>query len=178
MFDKVEFGASFLSRSPLFNGLSDGEINGLLERAKIHQFDDGETVVEEGSQGDTIFLLADGALLVTTEDAQGRSVELAKLDQSGAFFGEIALVDPGPRSATVRSSGSRFAGPVSERSQRFLRRFYWIGSGNTAEHCARAGQSLARLKRLVSSLSSPEDQLNGVRNCVACLLLAVAALNI
>ena len=56
MFDKVEFGASFLSRSPLFNGLSDGEING-LERAKIHQFDDGETVVEEGSQGDIYFCL-------------------------------------------------------------------------------------------------------------------------
>ncbi len=105
MFDKVDFGADLLGDSPLFNGLGVAEIGGLLECAQIHQFDDGQVVVEQGSQGDAIFLLYDGTLSVGTLDAQGRSIELARIDQSGAFFGEIALVDPGPRSATVRASG-------------------------------------------------------------------------
>ncbi len=156
MFDKVEFGASFLSRSPLFNGLSDEEINGLLERAKIHQFEDGETVVEEGSQGDTIFLLADGVLLVTTEDAQSRSVELAKLDQSGAFFGEIALVDPGPRSATVRSSGQSV---LLCLSLSVLSDFFAAFTGSEAAILRNIARVLASRLRdsnaLVSSLSSP-----------------------
>ena len=156
MFDKVDFGASFLSRSPLFNGLSDEEINGLLERAKIHQFEDGETVVEEGSQGDTIFLLVDGVLLVTTEDAQGRSVELAKLDQSGAFFGEIALVDPGPRSATVRSSGQSV---LLGLSLSILSDFFAVFTGSEAAILRNIARVLASRLRdsnaLVSSLSSP-----------------------
>ncbi len=106
MVDKVEFMFALLEGSPLFEGLSEAEINGLLECAEVDDFADGQTVVEEGSLGDAIFLLCDGKLSISTCDAQGRKVELAQLDQRGAFFGEISIADPGPRSATVCASGS------------------------------------------------------------------------
>lgn len=154
MFDKVEFGASFLSRFPLFDGLNDAEIDALLERAIIHQFEDGETVVEEGSQGDTIFLLTDGVLSVSTEDEKGRSVELAKLDQSGTFFGEIVLVDPGPRSATVRSSGQTV---LLGLSRSVLTDFFAVFAGSEAVILRNIARVLASRLRdsnaLVSSLS-------------------------
>ena len=105
MVDKVEFMFALLEGSPLFEGLSEAEINGLLECAEVDDFADGQTVVEEGSLGDAIFLLCDGKLSISTCDAQGRKVELAQLDQRGAFFGEISIADPGPRSATVCASG-------------------------------------------------------------------------
>lgn len=155
MVDKTEFGANLLSNSPLFHGLGDGEIGGLLERAQVHQFEDGDIVVEEGSQGDAIYLLTDGVLLVGTKDGQGRSVELAKLDQSGAFFGEIVLVDPGPRSATVRSSGQSV---LLSLSLDVLNDFFAVFSGSEAAVLRNIARVLARRLRdsnaLVSSLSS------------------------
>ncbi len=97
---------SLLEGSPLFEGLSEVEINGLLAYAEVDDFADGQIVVKEGSLGDAIFLLCDGKLSISTCDAQGREIELAQLDRRGAFFGEISIADPGPRSATVCASGS------------------------------------------------------------------------
>jgi CRP/FNR family cyclic AMP-dependent transcriptional regulator len=99
--EKLDLREAFLSESPLFDGLGKAEINDLVERAEIHEFGSGEVVVEEGTLGDAIFLLYDGRLSVRTRDGEGRNVELATLGRRGAFFGEIALADPGPRSATV-----------------------------------------------------------------------------
>lgn len=103
MVERPDFRETFLSESPLFDGLGKAEINDLVERAEIHEFSSGEIVVEEGTLGDAIFLLYDGKLSVHTRDGEGRNVELAKLPRRGAFFGEIALADPGLRSATVRA---------------------------------------------------------------------------
>ena len=101
MVDRTDLREAFLSESPLFDGLGGAEINDLVERAEIHEFGPGEVVVEEGKIGQAIFLLYDGRLSVHTRDGEGRNVELATLERHGAFFGEIALADPGPRSATV-----------------------------------------------------------------------------
>ncbi len=101
--ERLDIRETFLSESPLFDGLGKTEINNLVERAEIHEFSSGEIVVEEGTLGDAIFLLYDGKLSVYTRDREGRDVELATLERRGAFFGEIALADPGPRSATVRA---------------------------------------------------------------------------
>jgi len=101
--DNGSLRAAFLSESPLFDKLGKEEIDGLMERAEIHEFDAGQVVVEEGTMGDAIFLLYDGGLSVHTKDEKGGDIVLAKLRDRGTFFGEIALADPGPRSATVRA---------------------------------------------------------------------------
>jgi CRP-like cAMP-binding protein len=94
---------AFLSESPLFNGLGADEINRLVELSEIQEYGEGDTIVAEGSMGDAIFMLYDGELSVHTKDEGGRDITLATMANSGAFFGEIALADPGPRSATVRA---------------------------------------------------------------------------
>jgi CRP-like cAMP-binding protein len=103
MVDSGNLRAAFLSESPLFDRLGKDEINGLMGLAEIHEFDVGQVVVEEGSMGDAIFLLYDGSLSVHTKGEKGGDIVLATLHDRGAFFGEIALADPGPRSATVRA---------------------------------------------------------------------------
>jgi CRP-like cAMP-binding protein len=103
MVDSGNLRAACLSESPLFDRLGKDEINGLMELAEIHEFDVGQVVVEEGSMGDAIFLLYDGSLSVHTKGEKGGDIVLATLHDRGAFFGEIALADPGPRSATVRA---------------------------------------------------------------------------
>lgn len=95
----------FLGDSPLFMGLEETEIDRLVELTRVHEFKDGEVIVEEGSMGDAIFLLYSGQITISTRDRIGGEVILATLNEKGTFFGEIALADPGPRSATVKSLG-------------------------------------------------------------------------
>ena len=103
---KSNIESYFLSESPLFSGLQEDQIKRLVELAELQEFDQDEVIVTEGSQGDALFLLYDGEISVCTENETGETVALASLRDRGAFFGEIALVDPGPRAATVRADSS------------------------------------------------------------------------
>jgi CRP-like cAMP-binding protein len=89
----------FLRRVPLFTDASDelvDRIAGLLRPVSVPG---GETVCREGEPGTTFHLIEFGTLLVEAE-VGGQRRELARMG-SGDFFGEIALLDGGPRSATV-----------------------------------------------------------------------------
>ena len=102
---EIDARSTLLRDSPLFRSLEGAEINRLVELSEIHEYSPGEKVVVEGSMGDAIYLLYDGELSVHTLDAGGRDITLAQVNSQGAFFGEVALADPGPRSATVRADG-------------------------------------------------------------------------
>ena len=93
----------FFRQSPLFHGLAAESIDQLIDIAEVRQHIPGEAIVKEGTEGDAIFLLYSGEVSVSVEGEKGR-VHLATLRHKGAFFGEIAVVDPGPRSATVTSN--------------------------------------------------------------------------
>lgn len=60
----------------------------------------GEVLFEQGDIGDSLFAVTDGALEVSVISEDGRKFALDMLTE-GALFGEIALFDPGPRTATV-----------------------------------------------------------------------------
>jgi CRP-like cAMP-binding protein len=97
--------STLLRDSPLFRSLEGAEIIRLVELSEIQEYSPGETVVVEGSMGDAIFLLYDGELSVRTLDNGGRDITLAQVNSQGAFFGEVAIADPGTRSAAVRAYG-------------------------------------------------------------------------
>ena len=61
-------------------------------------------IAEEGTPGDTMFILYDGEVVVEKATRGGNQVELARFPSRGDFFGEMAFVDVMPRSATLRSS--------------------------------------------------------------------------
>ncbi len=60
----------------------------------------GEVLFDQGDPGDTLYLLEEGLLEISVLSAEGRRLALNML-RSGDVFGEIALFDPGPRTATV-----------------------------------------------------------------------------
>lgn len=96
----------FFRESPLFEGLDETAIRRLVEVAKIREFSVGELIVEEGSDSDSVFLLYDGSVSISTTTNSGDEIRLKTLSERGAFFGEVGLVDPGPRSATVKSEST------------------------------------------------------------------------
>ncbi|MFC6688549.1 Crp/Fnr family transcriptional regulator [Jhaorihella thermophila] len=60
----------------------------------------GEVLIEQGQLGDELFAIVEGAIEFSVVSADGRKLAL-DLMGPGAVFGEIALFDPGPRTATA-----------------------------------------------------------------------------
>ena len=84
-----------LGQVPLFSACSDKELDRLARHAELVDFPAGETLMTEGAQGQEFFVIVDGEVGVTSGGAT-----VAKLGP-GAYVGELALLDPGPRTATV-----------------------------------------------------------------------------
>jgi CRP/FNR family transcriptional regulator, cyclic AMP receptor protein len=84
-----------IRRVPLFAELSDHELAQVARLFKERIFAPGETVAKEGSGGAAFYLIESGTANVTVA---GR--ERAALGP-GDYFGEIALIDEGARSATI-----------------------------------------------------------------------------
>jgi CRP-like cAMP-binding protein len=79
---------------------------------------DGETIVRQGEMGDSMFVIQQGSVEVLREEA-GRTYRLTELGP-GELFGEMALCEKEPRSATVRAVGEARVLTVDKRT--FLRR--------------------------------------------------------
>lgn len=148
--------AVLLRQSPLFTGLEDEEIGRLIELSQVQEFAAGATIVAQGSAGDSLFLLAAGTLRVCAEGKAGRAITLATLKEQGAFFGEVAIVDPGPRSATVKADSDAMLLKVSlEALEQFFEEFKdtrVVVLRNLARVLA---QRLRQANVLIGSISSP-----------------------
>ena len=88
-----------LQGMPIFGGLSDDTVRFLIERARPVRIPAGGHFFHEGDQADSMFVLQAGQVAVTRH-WQGRSVLVRKLGP-GDCFGEMALMDFHPRSASV-----------------------------------------------------------------------------
>jgi CRP-like cAMP-binding protein len=85
-----------LARVPLFASLPPRYVRRLADRCEEYRYMEGATIVREGDPGDTFFVVLEGQARV--ENARGRVLSRVF---PGDFFGEIALLDGGPRTASV-----------------------------------------------------------------------------
>ena len=88
-----------LQKFCIFAGLGGEEFSALLKLTDIITCPPGSRIVEAGEPGHCLFVVLEGRAKVTI-DADGREIELSPLE-TGDFFGEVSLVDDGPRSANV-----------------------------------------------------------------------------
>lgn len=85
---------------PLFSDLEPADFESILPLCACRPVGEGEAVIEQGSEGTSLFVVARGQMRVTLTRANGEQVPLATL-RSGAFFGEMALLTHSPRAAGV-----------------------------------------------------------------------------
>ena len=64
-------------------------------------FKAGDTIISEGDEGDTAFFIVSGSVDVIV--GQGARAKIVGTLQAGEVFGEMCLIEPGPRSATVKA---------------------------------------------------------------------------
>ena len=85
----------FLKNVPLFSTMPPDTIAWVAEAADETSTLSGQTIFEKGSEGDSMYVIADGSVRIHDGDKT-----LASLPQ-GAFFGELSILDGETRSATA-----------------------------------------------------------------------------
>ena len=92
---------TLIRSNPLFGQLGSEDIEILTRGVNVHRFRAGDTVIEQGDEGATMFGIAEGLVEVHVRtDETENVVKVAEL-VPGALFGEMSLLAGEPRSATV-----------------------------------------------------------------------------
>jgi len=92
--------ADSLSRIPLFKRLTPEELEQLAQEVDQVQFDADETIFNEQDKGDALYVVESGSVRIWVLDEDVKPVTLAEL-KPGEFFGELAVLDRGPRSTNA-----------------------------------------------------------------------------
>jgi CRP-like cAMP-binding protein len=93
---------SLLQDVPIFAGLETGALELLLSHSAQQEYERDAVVVREGEPGHVMFIIAEGAARICKHFGQPDEVELIVLGPAD-FFGEMCILEPMPRSATVRA---------------------------------------------------------------------------
>src|SRR5262245_4288788 len=86
-----------LRRVPLFADLSRRDLQQIARLFKARRFAEGETVIQEGSGAAAFFVIESGEATVLVRGKR-------KTLKAGDYFGEVALIDAGTRTATVAAA--------------------------------------------------------------------------
>jgi CRP/FNR family transcriptional regulator, cyclic AMP receptor protein len=84
----------------LFAALNDNEVDVISRITHLRSFNKGQIIVQEGEQGDALYIILKGKVKVCLYDENGREYVLDVIEKDG-FFGELSLIDELPRSANV-----------------------------------------------------------------------------
>jgi len=90
----------FLSRVPLFKGLKKRQLESLAKRFVERDYPTGTAIVTQGKGGEGLFIVVEGHTDVIRVRGDGEKVQVNAFGPAD-FFGELALLDDGPRTASV-----------------------------------------------------------------------------
>ncbi len=108
----------FLRGLALLKSFDDKEIGALDDVLKERALDKRETLFSAGDPGDAAYIILSGRISVQVAERSGRIREVATLNQ-GDMLGQVALFDPGPRSATCVADAHQGAVVLELRHEKF-----------------------------------------------------------
>lgn len=85
---------------PLLARLPDEDVTLLASRGRVRRYNAGSTIFHEGDAGDALYVVVDGSVRISRLSGSGSEATLAIVSK-GDCFGEFALLDSRPRSATA-----------------------------------------------------------------------------
>jgi CRP-like cAMP-binding protein len=147
-----------LAKLPAFAGLTDDEVQDLLQRARVQRLEKGAALFEQGDEATRFFVLADGRLKVTQVTPDGQQVVVRYIGP-GEMFGCVAVTGqqsyPGTASAALDSTvvawSAAEAAALVERHPRFGAHILRMMSGRVQEAHARMREmATERVERRVA----------------------------
>ena len=100
MAEAVDDLLQFLPSIALFGGLEEATLRRVIAMMREHRLEKGKEVCKQGEHGKDMFVVRSGEVAVVRDGESGRRVRMVRLGQ-GEFFGEMTLIDPQRRSATI-----------------------------------------------------------------------------
>jgi len=92
--------AAFIREVPLLARLPDADLQALASRGRVRRFPAGGIVFHEGDPGDALYVVVEGRVRMSVLSGSGGEATLALMGP-GECFGDLALLDGRPRSATA-----------------------------------------------------------------------------
>ncbi|MFW5713973.1 MAG: cyclic nucleotide-binding domain-containing protein [Brevefilum sp.] len=89
-----------ISRVPLFSGLSEKQLKKLANRLTRRDYDEGENIITQGKGGEGLFVISEGEAEAVRIQPDGEKITVNTFGPND-FFGELALLDEGLRTASV-----------------------------------------------------------------------------
>ena len=103
----------------LLAGMTDAAFERFSSEIEVVRFAPGELIFREGAMGDCVYLIASGSVRISKKGRGGKQETLTYLSEAD-FFGEMALVDDGIRSARATAHTECLLGRVDERGWALL----------------------------------------------------------
>ena len=130
---------------PLFDGLEPEQVHPIVDQAELRAFDDGETILAQGTMNDILYLVLDGSVVVSRRHGDG--VEGHRLNSlgRGSLLGEMSFFQAITTSAEVKALGAATLLAIRRDtlSAETLGAAYDRVRGNVAEHLMRRQQLIS-----------------------------------
>jgi len=124
---------------PIFSKLRNEELRNVKKYFNLLELIPGETVFEEGDNGDYVCFVVEGSLDVLKKSAKGENVVISTLKKGGSI-GEMSVIDRLPRSATVKAKTKTTLLTLSQEKLNYI----------LAEHASVGVKILKGIARLLS----------------------------
>ena len=111
-----------LKKIPLLSRLPDEALNALAAKAKSVKFPKQAIIMTEGDETSSLYIILSGKVRVFSSDEKSKEVTLL-IQESGSYFGELALLGDEPRSASVETLEKTVCGIISKDDFK-----YWLVS--------------------------------------------------
>ncbi|MCF8091603.1 MAG: MMPL family transporter [Desulfotignum sp.] len=98
----MSLNKNVIESSPLFTRLRHWQIKRVILLGKVLEIPKGETAISYGDYGHSMFLLLEGSAEILAYKKDGTKRSVGQISP-GEVFGEIAMVNPGPRTADIRA---------------------------------------------------------------------------
>lgn len=102
-----------LKKIPFFSRLPDETLSALAEKSKSVKFPKQAIIISEGDETSSLYIILSGKVRVFSSDDKSKEVTLL-VQESGSYFGELALISNEPRSATVEALEKTVCGVISK----------------------------------------------------------------
>lgn len=168
--DARDEARAILRNEPVFQCLEHDQLNTLVDCAQLNRFGRGERIIEEGTDGESMFILLRGMAHVSVSK-NGAPIRVGVL-RTGDCFGEMSLLTGERRSATVRAEGDCEVLEIGKEAMAEVFR-------GTPECMNQLSELLARRRLetegIIRDAAQPHDQQNKEREYRASFLSRLKA---